>query len=94
MKYVYAVISIVRNMPEGVTNLPLLGVHTSFKKAMRHYNSVVNDRQFDSQEKRTHVPPSPRHLGIAEWDASPSALITSYYSWKNGEQIRLERWKV
>jgi hypothetical protein len=87
-KHVYVVVSIKPNTEKLVTHLPVLGVHSSFKSASRHYSSVVSDRLGGTQK----FPASPRAAGIAHLKHVRNALIYQYYY--NDEIIRLERWTI
>jgi hypothetical protein len=44
MRYMYLVISIVKNDPPGVTSWPVLGVHSNKESATDHYLAVKLDR--------------------------------------------------
>jgi len=44
MKYVYIVTRVVTNETGPGVAIPNLGIHTSLKKALVHYNSIVEDR--------------------------------------------------
>jgi hypothetical protein len=90
MRYVYVVTRICEGDSLG-TPIPNLGVHTSFKKAKRHFDAIVDSRiKHDAQvmwggnyDTITH--PFDRYVVVNK------AII---YEGDFKEELRLEKWKV
>jgi hypothetical protein len=75
-----------------MTEIPNLGVHTSYKKALSHYESVIADRM-----KRHGV--SQSTFGYPTRDEVRArtervVLVRSAFVLDTLEEVRLERWKV
>lgn len=89
MKYVYVVTRTVKNEPANILEIPNLGVHTSYEKAKKHFESVRLARiQYGARNLYTHpgfTQPGPY-----------SVLRTSFFTHENGmtEEVRLEKWTV
>lgn len=87
MKYAYIVTRIIKNNLEGVTNIPNLGVHTSYARALKHYRGVVSDRlrlPYTDDLRVNQKQPMGEERCIV--------LDDLYVG--DGETVRLEKWKV
>jgi hypothetical protein len=86
MKHVYIVTRIVEKLTNGIREIPNLGVHTSFKKALQHYNSVIVDRGANSV------------WNIENFNdpitSERTTLLATFWSVDHQEEVRLEKWKV
>lgn len=84
MKYAYVVTRIMFKFQDGVMHIPNLGVHSSYKKAKKHFNSVVKDRQKTENGYKVHRPTYDTPVSIMDEHSFPNI----------GEWVRLERWQV
>jgi hypothetical protein len=87
VRYVYVVTRINKRQSKHVTEIPNLGVHASLKKALSHYNSVLEDRS--ERNKNVIIGPD-----INNDSDERMGCIRSAYVVDSDEQIRLERWKL
>lgn len=92
MKYVYVVTRVVNGDSLG-TPIPNLGVHSSYKKAKRHFDVIIKDRH-DSDYRvlinhRTNLPPE------EEW-RKRYVVANKAYACKDNvtEELRLEKWRL
>lgn len=69
---------------DGVIEIPNLGVHTSYKRAKSHYNSVIEDRKKSTKGHVAHGPRIDDRVSVLQED--------SFYL--TGETVRLERWQI
>jgi hypothetical protein len=87
-RYVYMVVVVPHDIEPGVTKLPNLGAHFSFRKACRHYENVVKCR---GGEFRCRL--ALRNFPIFR----PDERYTRMFTWWNDddkEEVVLERWVV
>ena len=84
MRYAYIVTRIMSKTTPGVTDIPNLGVHSKFERAIKHYESVVKDRVGDADN-------SVHHHGTIDPGNHFHVMRETYI---NGENIRLERWPL
>ena len=86
MKHVYIVTRIVEKLTNGIREIPNLGVHSSFKKALKHYNSVLINRGASNT------------LNVKNFNdpitKDRNTILAVYWSVDSQEEIRLEKWKL
>jgi len=87
MSYIYVVTRITKNADPGVFEIPNLGVHTSYKRAQKHYDSVVADRKTRTSGHSTLSRECPLVT-------SKMTLMREDCFYLLGETLRLERWSV
>lgn len=87
MGYVYIVTRITYPKQEGITEIPNLGVHTSYKKAIRHYQSVREDRWKLNGGGSVSGQCVANHKIYS--DARFALLMSDHFP---NEEIRLEKW--
>lgn len=88
MKYAYVVTRIVSELLPGITEIPNLGVHSSYVKAIKHYDSVLKDRA-----KQFNVKVNNHSLGDFLIKKDRFAVLRSFTT-ADGEEVRLEKWAV
>jgi len=89
MGYIYVVSTINFDNGNGKYSIPVLGVHTSHKSALRHWKSVVENRQKllkvigmgGLKLGNRHKPYPDPYLVLAEMDFPE-------------EKVRLEKWRT
>lgn len=86
MSYVYIVTRIFDHSMPGITQIPNLGVHTSLKKAQKHFDSVYQDRTQYGPVTMTSYDDTPMN--------SDRSKKIQWAFTNDGEEIRLEKWKV
>jgi hypothetical protein len=84
VKYAYIITRTFTRFEPGITELPNLGVHSTFKKALEHYESVKADRaKFGPVSSYQH----------GERDRERYVVLREFYT-LTGESVRLERWII
>jgi hypothetical protein len=91
MRYIYIVTRTVKGEKVG-TSMPNLGVHTNKKRALEHFNGVVEDRErigykisWSRWNPETIYPDDLPHF-----EMKTALMIDGEVE----ETLRLERWKV
>lgn len=90
MKYAYIVTRIVEGQTIG-TPIPNLGVHTTFKKARRHFEAVVESRVKDGHQV---VWGKNYNTLLEDWDRYVVVNTAHILEGSVTEELRLEKWRV
>lgn len=94
MKYVYVVYTINHKEQSGFRSIPVLGVHSSWKKANRHYLNILKDR---GEEVSTECYKMSMKDVLA---GTPLRAVKIGKKWEigscfiNDESIKIDRWAV
>jgi len=90
MSYIYIVTRVINSVKPGFTEIPNLGVHTSYVKAKNHFDGVVSAREIEFKETIRKTGRYPASF----YSKERNIVLDSARVVANNEEVRLERWST